>query len=76
MTTNEHPDNSASQSASAVQQFVETFDSLDELFDLFDGVLGRVVWAYTGRTQATHDLVGDYDFINQLKQALKADHKA
>lgn len=76
MATDQEPNDTANQSVSAVQQFAETFDNLDELFDLFDGVLGRVVCAYTGYAQATHDLTGDYDFINQLKQALKADLKS
>lgn len=59
--------------SSAIQQFVETFGSVDELMELFDNLLTRIVFAYSGSAQPNYNLVGDYDFIQQLKQALKAD---
>ncbi|EAY27242.1 hypothetical protein [Microscilla marina] len=58
---------------SAVQQFAETFGSMDELLELFDHLLARITSAYSGSAQENYHLVGDYDFIYQLKQALKAD---
>lgn len=61
--------------SSAVQQFAETFGSLDELLELFDNLLHRVTLAYTGSPQPKNLLVGDYDFIHQLRQAIKQDLK-
>ena len=60
---------------SALAQFAQTFGSLDELIELFDNLLSRITSAYSGSTQSTHDLAGDYDFVHQLKQAIKADLK-
>lgn len=59
--------------ASAIEQFASTFGSLDELLELFDNLLNRINSAYSGASQYSHDLVGDYDFVHQLKQAIKAD---
>ena len=57
----------------AVQQLAETFGSLDEVLELFDDMLARMMWAYSGREQPNYFLTGDYDFINQLKRAVKTD---
>ncbi|WP_299452954.1 hypothetical protein [uncultured Microscilla sp.] len=61
--------------SSAIQQLAETFGSMDELLELFDNILARITSAYVGSAQENYNLVGDYDFINQLKQALKTDLK-
>lgn len=61
------------QNKSALQQLAETFGSLEEMQDLFDNILSRMTWAYAGNAQAVDDLVGDYDFIYQIKKALKKD---
>ncbi|EAY28846.1 hypothetical protein [Microscilla marina] len=73
--TKNNPNNHSNCEASALQQLAETFGSLDEMKDLFDGILSRMMWAYQGSAQANYQLVGDYDFIYQLKQALTQDLK-
>lgn len=57
----------------AIQQLAETFGNLDEMLEVFDDLLARMMWAYSGREQPNHFLTGDYDFINQLKRAVKTD---
>lgn len=59
----------------AIQQLAETFGSLDEMLELFEDLQERIMWAYTGREQPNHFLTGDYDFIRQLKRAMKTDLK-
>jgi hypothetical protein len=76
-TNQNTPNNSNNQKAqkSAIQAFAETFGSLREMSDLFDEVLVRLMWAYTGQAQTTYNLVGDYDFIHAIRKAIKADLK-
>lgn len=57
----------------AVKQLADTFGSPEELLELFDGILSRITLSYSGNAQSSHDLVGDYDFINELKHAFKTD---
>lgn len=72
---NKTDNNNNEPQKNAVQTLAETFGSLDEMNELFDDILGRMMWAYTGCAQSTRDLVGDYDFIYALRKALKADLK-
>jgi hypothetical protein len=73
--TNQNNSNNQQPQKSAIQAFAETFGSLREMSDLFDEVLVRLMWAYTGQAQTTYNLVGDYDFIHAIRKAIKADLK-
>ncbi|EAY28778.1 hypothetical protein [Microscilla marina] len=57
----------------AIQQVIETFGSEAELLELFDNLLHRMTLAYAGNPQPNYFLVGDYDFLHQLRQAIKQD---
>jgi hypothetical protein len=59
---------------SALLQLARTFGSNDELLELFDDLMHRFVLAYANvAPEELHLLVGDYDFLHQLKQAVKQD---
>lgn len=64
MTTTPHAN-------AAIRQLIDTFGSETEFLEQFDNLLHRLTLAYGGSAQPMHCLVGDYDFIHQLKQAIR-----
>ncbi|WP_299452090.1 hypothetical protein [uncultured Microscilla sp.] len=65
--------NPKTNTTTAIQQVIETFGSEAELLEMFDNLLHRMMLAYNGSPQPNYFLVGDYDFLHQLKQAIKQD---
>lgn len=61
------------QNKTALTQLAQTFGSKTEMLELFDDLINRIIWAYSGTAQELHNLRGDCDFLHQLKKALQED---
>lgn len=69
-----NPQNYPNNNNSALHQLAHTFGNNDELLALFDELMHRLVLAYAHvAPEKLHLLIGDYDFLYQLKQAVKQD---
>lgn len=61
------------QNKTAIELLALTFGSDAELLELFDDLINRIIQAYAGTSQELSFLVGDCDFLHQLKKAIKND---
>ena len=71
--SNENQQGTPCQNKTAIAQLALTFGSKAEMLELFDDLINRIIWAYSGTAQELHNLRGDCDFLHQLKKALRED---